>query len=158
MRGEKGQDSFGQDKHHGQTLRCKRAHSILKGWMMPCRTRRSQKHGEWWCRWERGQLGLQKRQVGSWRVLHHWFLARWLLNKYVQIKYMHGWVKYQGYIGNPSNLRMKKKCLLCSEFRELTNSPTHHSYNPKNAPLSKKKKKKTLWFKIYTYARALLRL
>lgn len=39
-----------------------------------------------------------------------------------------------GYIGNPSNfLRTKKKCLLCSEFRELVNTPTRHSYNYKKA-------------------------
>lgn len=51
--------------------------------------------------WEMVVL-LRKGETGvaeeTWRVLHHWLLAQWLLNKYVQIEYIHGWMKYYGQI------------------------------------------------------------
>lgn len=66
-------------------------------------------------------------QAGSSRVLHHWISAQRLLSKYVQTEYMHGWMKYQGTIWNPGNMRTYAKYLLCSVCREIISFPTHYT-------------------------------
>lgn len=147
MKEEKGQDSFGQDKHHVQRFRRMRVHDTLKGWMASCRAGRNHEHGKWWCWCKRMKLGLQRRQAGPWRLL-----ALWLLSKYVPIKCTHGWMTYQGHIWNHGSIRTKKKCLLCSDCRKIVTFPTHHSHNSKKGP----KQNKNLWVKTCIYARALL--